>query len=142
MPRLPILPRFVRVGALAAVVATIVYFSLLDAPATIAPSGPWYDKQLHFAAYAALTVTAVAATLEYRDRPWTRLVGVVACSIAFGILIEIVQAPLAGRYASVGDVLANAVGTLVGSIAFWLEAKVGYADTTSVEGSSADQASN
>ncbi|NHN40397.1 VanZ family protein [Halorubellus sp. JP-L1] len=127
MPRLPLLPRFVRVGALLATLAVVVYFSLLDAPTTGAPVGPWYDKQLHFAAYAAVTVAAVGATAEARHRPRERVLGVVAFAVAFGVAIELAQWPLAGRYASWGDVLANAVGTLVGTAAFWIEARLGYA---------------
>jgi len=127
MPRLPLLPRYVRVGALLATLAVVGYFSLLDAPATTVPVGPWYDKQLHLGAYAAVTVAAVGATAEARSRPVRRVLGVVAFAVAFGVAIELAQWPLAGRYASLADVVANAVGTLLGTIAFRVEARLGYA---------------
>lgn len=127
MRGLPLLPRWLRVGGVVVVLSVVVYFSFLDTPA--APAGtsvPWWDKQLHFAAYGALTVATVAATAEYRDRGWTRVVGVVAFAVIVGIAVELGQWPLPRRYASVGDVLANVAGTLLGATALWLEARFGY----------------
>lgn len=128
MPRIPIPPRLLRYAAFLSVVSVVVYFSLLDAPAPPGPTGPWYDKQLHFAAYAAVTVTAAGASIEYRNRRWGRIAGVVAFSMAFGIAIELAQWPLVGRYASIGDVAANAAGTLLGSVTFAVEDAFGYVD--------------
>ncbi|WP_323676926.1 VanZ family protein [Halorubellus sp. PRR65] len=128
MPRLPVLPRFVRAGAFAAALAVVVYFSLLDAPPAAFEPTPWYDKQLHFAAYAAVTATAAGVTIEVRDRRWYRIGLVVAFAFAFGVAIELVQWPLADRYASVADVVANVLGTVLGSTVFLVEDALGYAD--------------
>lgn len=127
LPKLPVLPRSLRVGTLVVVAAGIVYFSLLDAP--VPPTGPpveWRDKQLHFAAYGALTVATAQATVEYRDRGWRRILGVVAFAVAFGIGIELAQWPLPMRYAAVDDVIANVAGTLLASSTFAVEAWLGY----------------
>jgi VanZ family protein len=48
--------------------------------------------------------------------------------MAFGVGIELVQWPLADRYASLGDVAANAAGTLLGSVTFAVEDAFGYVD--------------
>lgn len=126
--RIPLLPRWLRVAAFCGVVTVIVYFSLLDAPSPPGPPGPWWDKQLHFAAYGALVVATAQATVEYRDRGLARIAAALAFVLAFGVAVELAQWPLADRYASLGDVVANAAGTALGATAFWVEAKLGYAD--------------
>lgn len=128
MPRLPLLPRVLRVGGLVAVLGVVVYFSLLDAPSPPGPTGPWYDKQLHVAAYAAVTVAAAGATIEFRNRRWARIGAVVAFALTFGVAIELAQWPLVDRYASTADVAANAAGTAVGALWFPVEAAFGYAE--------------
>ena len=143
MPRLPLPPRWLRIAGLLAVVGVIVYFSLLDAPGPppTGPPGPWYDKQLHFASYAAVTVAAAGATIEIGGRRWYRIGVVVAFAVAFGIGIELAQWPLANRYASLGDVAANVAGTALGSLWFPVEARFGYAtDPLDDAGDTADAA--
>jgi VanZ family protein len=132
MPRLPLPPRSLRIAGLLAVIGVVVYFSLLDAPGPppTGPAPPWYDKQLHFGAYAAVTVAAAGATVERRGRPWYRVGVVVAFAVAFGVGIELAQWPLADRYASLGDVAANVAGTALGSLWFPIEARLGYGDET------------
>lgn len=126
---LPVLPRVVRVAAFLGVVVVIVYFSLLDAPVppTASPT-PWWDKQLHFVAYGALTVATAQVTLEFRDRGWTRIVAVVGFALAFGVGIELAQWPLPSRYAGIDDVVANAAGTLLASVVFAFESRFGSDD--------------
>jgi VanZ family protein len=129
MPRLPVLPRSLRLAGLLGVVAVVVYFSLLDAPAPppTEPPGPLWDKKLHFAAYGAVTLAASQASLEYRDRGWARVAVVLAFAFAFGVGIELAQWPLADRYASLGDVIANAIGTLLAGVAFvTVESTIGF----------------
>lgn len=128
MPRLPLIPRTLRIGGLVAVLGVVVYFSLLDAPSPAGPTGPWYDKQLHFAAYAAVTVAAAGATIEFRGRRWARIGAVVAFALAFGVAIELAQWPLVDRYASAADIAANAAGTALGALWFPVEAAFGYAE--------------
>ena len=142
MPRLPLPPRWLRVAGLLAVVGVVVYFSLLDAPGPppVGPPTPWYDKQLHFASYAAVTVAAAGATVEHRERRWVRIGAVVAFAVAFGVGIELAQWPLAARYASLGDVAANAAGTALGSLWFPVEARFGYASERADPTAAADVA--
>ena len=143
MPRIPLPPRSLRIAGLLAAVGVVVYFSLLDVPPTTFEPSPWYDKQLHFAAYAAVTVAAAGATIELRGRRWYRIGVVVAFAIAFGIGIELAQWPLANRYASLGDVAANVAGTAVGAVWFPIEARFGYAtDPLDDAGDAADAESS
>ncbi|MFC6953555.1 VanZ family protein [Halorubellus litoreus] len=133
MPRLPKPPRLLRVCALAAVLAIVVYYSLLDAPPVAFEPSPWYDKELHFVAYTAVTVTAAGATIELRARRRYRIGIVIAFATAFGVGIELVQWPLADRYASMADVVANAAGTAVGAGWFLVESRFGYVGDSATE---------
>lgn len=126
MRGLPVLPRWLRVASVALVLTVIVYFSFLDVPTPPGTPGPWWDKQLHFAAYGALAVVTVGATAEYRDRGWVRVLGVAAFVVAVGVAVELGQWPLPQRYASVADVAANVAGTLLGSTVLVLESWLGY----------------
>jgi len=70
--------------------------------------GPW-DKLLHAAAYAALALTG---GLGFRGR---RSAATVAVGLlALGSLLEVIQAAIPGREASVADASANAVGIAFG----------------------------
>jgi len=126
MRGLPVLPRWVRVGSVVFVLTVIVYFSFLDTPSPPGTPGPWWDKQLHFAAYGALAVVAVGATAEYRDRGWKRVLGVFAFVVSVGVAVELGQWTLPQRYASVGDVVANVAAPLLGSTVLWLASRLGY----------------
>lgn len=125
--RVPLLPRIVRAAGVFAVVAVIFYFSLLDT-VTAPPSAanPWWDKQLHLAAYAALAAAAVYATAKWRRGAVTRGIAVLMTVLLYGIGIELLQGQLAGRYFSVGDLVANVIGTALGGLWLAVERYVTY----------------
>ncbi|WP_053948964.1 VanZ family protein [Halolamina sediminis] len=119
--RVPLFPRVVRAAGVLVVVAVIFYFSLLDSVSSPPTPSPWWDKQLHLLAYAGLSAAAVYATTKWRRRSVRRGVAVLLVVFAYGLGIELVQGQLANRYFGFGDLLANAVGALVGGL--WLAAE-------------------
>lgn len=122
----PLLPRFVRVAGVVAVVAVIFYFSLLDTVSAPSTSSPWWDKQLHLLAYTGLAAAAVYATAAWRGNSLRRGFGVLLVVFAYGLGIELVQGHLPGRYFGLADILANTVGTLLGGLWLVIERYVRY----------------
>ncbi|WP_435196305.1 VanZ family protein [Natronomonas sp. EA1] len=108
----PAFPRPVRYAGVAAVIAVIAYFSLfgvVSQPGT----GPWWDKKLHFAAYAGLGLAMGYATIHHRDRPAYRIGLILLVAGGYGALIEVIQWGLPYRYFGWGDLAANLVGALL-----------------------------
>jgi len=72
------------------------------------------DRILHGLAYAVLAVLAVRALRRPRDRR-ARAAAAVLGAVAYGALIEGWQ-PLIGRTAEWGDLVADAVGAVLGGL--------------------------
>ena len=106
----PLVPRSIRWLGVLVVVAVIVHFSLITVPPKPPEPGPFWDKQLHFVAYATFTVALAYATVGHRDEPRRRAALVVAAALVFGALIELCQGLLSYRSFGWGDLLANALG--------------------------------
>ena len=123
--RLPLLPRAVRVAAVLVVAGVIAYFSLVT-NVRPAGSGPFFDKYAHAAGYTMLALTAAYATARLRDTPRRRLLLVVGGVAGYGLLVELLQAPLPGRQFSLLDQAANTLGAL--AVVGWLavERRVRY----------------
>lgn len=81
-------------------------------PQEAMPEVPGSDKAYHFAGFAAVVFPAVAA------RPRVAL-WLVPLAIGYGGLIELIQ-PHVGRHGEWGDVLANAIGAIIGAATGWL----------------------
>jgi len=73
-------------------------------------NGPHIDKLLHFSAFVWLAISAALALIPGRRSAWR----VVAGLLAYGAFIEIVQAFIPGRDASLLDLLADAAGIAAG----------------------------
>lgn len=126
-PTIPLLPSSLRWAGVLAVAGLLVYFSLLDVPAAApAEPGPFWDKRLHFAGYAALTLSLSYATVRSDLAPKRRALLVVGVAVAFGVAIELLQGPLPDRYFSYGDILANVLGSLVAAGWLLVERHVDY----------------
>ena len=101
-------------------VAVLVSLTVLFAPGSDVPSAPpGVDKLVHALLFAVLALTGLWARIR---RPV--LAGLL---VGYAALSEVVQgvAPLA-RSASVGDVLADVVGLLLGLLVWqWLARRVG-----------------
>lgn len=93
---------------LAALVATL---ALTPTPPEHISLG--WDKLNHAAAFAAL---AVCAVLGWPDAPTARQVVVLLALLAFGGTIELLQRHVPGRSAEWADLLADAIGIVVGAL--------------------------
>ncbi|SHH68095.1 VanZ family protein [Halobaculum gomorrense] len=122
----PLLPRWLRYLGVVAVLGVIGYFSLLTAPPSAPSQTSFWDKRLHFAAYAGLALALAYATVRYRDRPAVRATAVVGGALGVGIGIELVQGTLPNRYFGWGDLLANTLGSVLVGIWFLIERRVRY----------------
>jgi VanZ family protein len=119
-------PRWLQWAGVALVAGFILYASLFDSPGdALSPLGPLgifgLDKWLHALGYAALGGSLAVALKGDVDR------GVVAAAVAatlYGVGIEFAQAPLAERYFSFGDMAANALGAVLGSLVVALALRV------------------
>lgn len=98
-------------------IALAIWLSLM--PGEDLPGGEAWDKLLHFAAYAVLA-TAGAIGFQGRRAALAVAVGL----LLLGALLEIVQASIPGRQASVLDGLANAGGIAAGLAAVWTGTRV------------------
>ncbi|MBX0294969.1 VanZ family protein [Haloarcula nitratireducens] len=117
--RLPLLPRWLRWSVVALVGGFIFYTSIVTAP----PETPidyarlWVDialdKWRHFVAYAVLAGTLAYATDDWSLERRGIVLAVVSVTVLYGVGIEVGQSFLPGRYFSLGDALANAVGALL-----------------------------
>ena len=104
------LPLAVKFLVLLACLGVLAWLSL--APTDALPKVDLWDKFEHACAYAVLTVVASALFPD-------RLVRVVVGCMAFGVMIEILQATMGfGRDGDWRDAVANATGAavIVGSI--------------------------
>lgn len=117
-------PAWLRWLAVAAVAGTIFVGSVLDPPSSGVPSlGPLgafgLDKWLHAVAYAGLAGTLAVALAPGRA-PAAATALAVALAVGYGVGMEVVQAPLAERSFSVGDVVANVLGAGLGALGWRL----------------------
>ncbi len=101
-----------RLGWLQALgVAVLCLWPLRELPG---PDLPWTDKLYHVGAFGIL-MWWFAVALP-RARWWSTGL----CVVGFGVLIEFAQAFVPLRSPSVADVLADALGVLVGALLAWL----------------------
>ena len=88
--------------------------------------GEFWDKYLHFAAYAGLALALAYATAHWRDQPYRRAAIVFGVAVCYGLLMEFVQGPLPNRYFSLADALANALGASLVVVWFLVERRIRY----------------
>lgn len=108
--------------------ATAAYAALL-AVGSLLPSGasaplqwdaaltPSVQNALHLPAYAVLAVLVAAVRLRARPGGAAATVICGAICAAYGTALELAQALIPGRTASLGDALANLAGVAVGVLA-------------------------
>ncbi|MUV59815.1 VanZ family protein [Halobacterium sp. CBA1126] len=123
----PLVPRWLRYAGVLGVAGFLLYYSVLS-PAPIQPSSPdpLWDKKLHVLGYLGLGLALAYATVHLRDHIWTRIAAVLALAVGYGLLIEGLQGTQPGRYASLGDALANVIGALLASVWFFVERRLRY----------------
>jgi VanZ family protein len=83
---------------------------------------PFRDKGVHFVEYGTLSVLlSHAARGTWRGlRPLSVFLLAVTFTTLWGIIDEIHQAFVPGRVSDVNDVLADALGALIGGSVYWL----------------------
>jgi VanZ family protein len=86
----------------------IIYLSLI--PADELPNLGLWDKLEHALAYGLVTVIGGIGWAG-RGRAWTLLASGL---VALGVVLEILQSFVPGRFTDPGDALANLIGTLFG----------------------------
>jgi VanZ family protein len=132
----PLLPRWLRYGAVAAVAGFIFYTSIVTAPpetvvdqvraGTGLEEAVQLDKWRHFVAYAVLGCTLAYAAADRELGPARSALLVVGVTVVYGVGIELGQSTIPDRYFSVGDALANALGGALALCWFGLERYVSY----------------
>lgn len=110
-------PRWVPIAvALAILAASLVPGSTSSAAGgAVGPVG--VDKLLHAVGYAVLAAVVLTALRRPTGR---EILAVVVLVTAFGGAVEILQAPVPGRTGSVLDLVADAVGAVLGAAGWWL----------------------
>ena len=114
----PLLPRWLRWTAVAALAVFIFYVSILTVPPeTVVDQGKPnpipLDKWRHFIAYAAFGGALAYATTDWDWRSRTLAVAVIGLTVLYGVGIEFGQSFMPQRYFSVGDAYANALGGIL-----------------------------
>lgn len=114
----PMVPRYARWTGVFVVLAVIFYYSIVAIPPdTASPGGIALPTWRHVLAYVALGYSLTYALCD-SDLPRTRrFLLVLAIGTGYGICIELGQAFVPERTASVADALVNAVA--VGSCIVW-----------------------
>jgi VanZ family protein len=115
---LPLLPSWVRWGFVFAIGGYVFYVSLVTVPPTTVvdtakPAILPLDKWRHFVAYAVFGGTVAYATADWHIGLRYQMLLVVGITLAYGVGIEMGQAFVSNRYASVADAYANAIGALL-----------------------------
>lgn len=82
---------------------------------TLGPVG--VDKLLHVAGYAVLAGTSL---WTLRDRRLGTTLAVVVLVTGYGGVVELLQGPVPGRAVSLLDLVADAVGALLGVAGWWV----------------------
>ncbi len=90
-------------------VLAVIALSLIPKEA-LPETGIW-DKLHHFLAYGCL---AVSGGLGFVG--WRRMIAVGIGLVILGGSLEVAQAAVPGRFASVDDALANAIGVMIGLV--------------------------
>lgn len=94
-----------------ALVAVVSWFAF--APVQFRDGGLPLDKLRHLAAFGALAWVAVQGWGLARATGW----GIGGALLAFGVFIELVQARVPGRHASLADIAADVAGIALGLLA-------------------------
>lgn len=125
---LPLLPRWARYVAAGLVFTAVTAGSVTGNVPQAPPGGfgDFWDKYLHFAAYAGLALALAYATVHWRDQPYRRAAIVFCVAVGYGLLMEFVQGPIPNRYFSLADALANALGASLVVIWFVVERRLRY----------------
>jgi len=111
-------PRFLVAPALAVVLSAAIFLFGLS-PRLPSPLRRVSDKAMHGVGYAVLSFTSAEALAVLRWGPSPPL-GALGYALAHGATLEALQSYTPRRRAQWGDLLADAVGALLGVTGWWL----------------------
>jgi VanZ family protein len=116
--RLPLLPSWIRWGFVLTIGGYIFYVSFVTVPPTTVvdiakPAILPLDKWRHFLAYAVFGSTVAYATADWHTALHYQILFIVGITLTYGVGIEMGQAFVQNRCASVADAYANAIGALL-----------------------------
>jgi len=128
--RLPLLPAWIRWLGVATVAGVIFYLSVIAAP----PANPIVeppeliplDKWRHFLAYAAFGGSLAYATTDWGWSTRRQVIFVLGLTVLYSVGIEIWQSFVPGRYMSIGDAYANALGAVLVSPWYVLRSRLSF----------------
>jgi Predicted integral membrane protein len=126
----PLLPWWLRWGAVIGLAGFIFYVSVLtvppETPIDVEISLIPLDKWRHFVAYAAFGYSLAYATTDW-ELPTQRIaVGVFIITVTYGVGIEYTQAVIPERYFSLGDAYANALGGVLTGLYYLLVRRIEF----------------
>ena len=96
-----------------AYILVVINLSLL--PTAFASSGAYADKLSHLAAYCVMGIIAYFAGNSVKTRIYLFLI-----ILCIGFVLELFQIFIPGRHASLFDMLANILGSILGYFLAWL----------------------
>jgi VanZ family protein len=83
------------------------------------------DKLVHFGVYAILAILFAFSISKQRSNSLQRYVLIIVICGIFGCLIEIFQPILTNRYFEIYDIVANLIGTIIGTLtSSWIYRKM------------------
>jgi len=85
---------------------------------------PTIQNLLHIPAYAVLSIIYLQILKNFQLKRWQKNFWALLCSVSFGILNEVIQFAIPGRFAGVTDLGLNLVGAIIGVIIFNFAAKL------------------
>lgn len=75
---------------------------------------PTVQNLLHIPVYAILSILFLQVTKNYQLEGWKKIALVFICAGGFGVLNEVVQIFIPGRYAGLTDMGLNFIGAILG----------------------------
>jgi VanZ family protein len=124
-PVIPLLPKPIRWLGVLVIAGFIFYTSVLTVPPEVAVQDEGVftflaqitqfaqDKWRHFAAYGVLAYSLAYAIEHWEQDRWYRALIVVTVVGFYGFGIELIQYTQPNRYFTVGDTVANTIGSLL-----------------------------
>jgi hypothetical protein len=84
---------------------------------------PTVQNLLHIPMFAVLSFLFLLILQAYQIENWKRNAIVMLISGFFGLINEIIQIPVPGRYGGLTDILLNLAGAILGIVVFYLVLK-------------------
>ena len=113
-----------KIAFVASYMGLIAFLSLapMDAGAKqlrfLAAVAPDIQNLMHVPAYALLAVLWMQVLTQWGRRDGDRVAATVCAAVGFGLVVELAQVFIPGRYASLTDGLVNTLGACLGVLVY------------------------